>query len=156
MKKTFTLWEYLLSIYSYFNTKVMRCILVLMLVTVFQAYAENSYSQEARLNMELNDVTVQNVLDEIESQSEFFFLFNRKLVDVDRKVEISIDNLDINEALAQVFQGEDVDYMVIDRQIVLSTSEHLRASKTAIQARTITGTIVDSDGEALIGVSIFV
>ncbi len=154
MKKTFTLWEYLLAIYSYFNTKVMRCIFVLMLVTVFQAYAENSYSQEARLNMDLNDVTVQNVLDEIESQSEFFFLFNRKLVDVNRKIEISIDNQDIDETLAQVFHGVDVDYLVIDRQIVLSTSEHLQGTKSMIQVRTITGTIVDSGGEPLIGVTV--
>ena len=135
MKKSFTLWEYLDSICSLINTKVMRCILFLMLVTVFQAYAENSYSQDARLNMELNDVTVQNVLDEIENQSEFFFLFNRKLVDVNRKVDVSVENKDINETLAQVFEGADVDYIVIDRQIVLSTSEHLIEAKTMLQPR---------------------
>lgn len=154
MKKSFTLWEYVYFIYSIINTKVMRCILVLMLVTIFQAHAENSYSQNARLSMELNEVTVQNVLDEIESQSEFFFLFNRKLVDVNRKIGISIENQDINETLALVFQGVDVDYIVIDRQIVLSTSDHLSKTKSILQPRTITGTIVDPDGEPLIGVSI--
>ena len=132
----------------------MRCILFLMLVTVIQAYAENSYSQEVRLSMELNDVTVQDVLDEIENQSEFFFLFNRKLVDVNRKVDVSIENQDINEILAQVFQGSDVDYIMLDRQIVLSTSDHLNSAKSILQQRTVTGTIVDPEGEPMIGATI--
>jgi hypothetical protein len=133
MKKLFTLLEDLIFINSLINTKVMRCIMFLMLITVFQAYAENSYSQDARLSMELNDVTVQDVLDEIESQSEFFFLFNRKLVDVDRKVDVAIESEDIDEILAQVFQGSDVDYIVLDRQIVLSTTEQINNAKTVLQ-----------------------
>ena len=38
MKRTFTVWGYLDSIYSPINTKVLRCILILLLVTVFQAH----------------------------------------------------------------------------------------------------------------------
>jgi TonB-linked SusC/RagA family outer membrane protein len=155
MKKLFTLWEDFYSICSLINTKVMRCIMFLMLITVVQAYAENSYSQDTRLSMELNDVTVQDVLDEIESQSEFFFLFNRKLVDVDRKVDVSFESKDINEILAQVFQGSDVGYIVLDRQIVLSTAEHLSSTKTVLQqGRTVAGLVIGEDGEPLIGVSI--
>ncbi len=90
MKKSFMLWDLIGFICSFINTKIMRSILLLMFVTVFQAYASNSYSQAARLSMELNSVTVQNALDEIENQSEFFFLFNRKLVDVDRNVDVSV------------------------------------------------------------------
>ncbi len=154
MKKLFTLWEDLNSIISLIYSKIMRCIMFLMLITVFQAYAENSYSQDARLSMELNDVTVQNVLDEIENQSEFFFLFNRKLVDVDRKVDVAIESEDINEILAQVFQGSDVDYIVLDRQIVLSTAEQIKYAKTVLQPATIAGVVIGQDGEPLIGVSI--
>jgi TonB-linked SusC/RagA family outer membrane protein len=157
MKKLFTLWEELNCIFSLINNKVMRCILFLMLITVFQAYAENSYSQDARLSMELSNATVQDVLDEIEGQSEFFFLFNRKLVDVNRKVDVSIEGQDINEILTQVFQDSDVDFIVLDRQIVLSTAEYLSSAKTALQqGRTVSGLVSGQDGEPLIGVSISV
>ena len=152
MKKTFTLWKYVNPIYPLINSKVMRCILVLMIVTVFQVHAEYTYSQDARLSLELADATVQNVLDEIESQSEFFFLLNKKLVDVNRKVDVSVSDLDINKTLAQIFQGVDIDYIIIDRQIVLSTTDHL--SKTKLQPRTITGVVTDQDGEPIQGVTI--
>lgn len=154
MKKTFTLWKYGNPIYFLINSKVMRCILVLMIVTVFQVHAEYTYSQDARLSLELADVTVQNVLDEIESQSEFFFLLNKKLVDVNRKVDVSVSDLDINNTLAQIFQGEDIDYMIIDRQIVLSTPDHL--SKAKLQPRTITGMVTDQDGLPILGATVSV
>lgn len=86
----------------------MRNILILMLLTVFQVFAENSYSQITKLTVELEEVTVSDVLDAIEEQSEFYFLCNKKLVDVNRKVSIYIEDEDIKEILAQVFNGTDV------------------------------------------------
>jgi len=152
MKKTFMLRELLRAIYTLINTKVMRTSLFLIFVTVFQAYAGDSYSQNARLNMDLNDVTVQSVLDEIENQSEFFFLFNRKLVDVNRKIDVSIEDQDINRVLAQVFKGSDVRYVILDRQIVLSPAEHLRTTRAVFQPQTVSGTITDENGDPLPGV----
>lgn len=150
------LWEFLITIFSHQITKVMRCSLILLFFTLLQAYAGNSYSQTAQLNLNLNNATIQDVLDEIENQSEFFFLFNRKLVDVDRSVNVEIENKDIYGTLAQVFKGTNTDYVVIDRQIVLSTKEYLSEVKDVLQDKTIKGRVTDENGEPLEGVTVIV
>lgn len=155
------IWGVLKTIGSHQITKVMRCILILMCLTVLHTYAANSYSQTARLSVELNNVTIQDVLDEIEDQSEFYFLFNKKLVDVDRKIDISVDNQDVQTTLARVFSGTNTDYIVIDRQIVLSPVSYLKKFKepepqAVLQEKTIRGTVTDESGNPLPGVTIVV
>ena len=127
-----------------------------MFLTVFQVFANDSYSQSTRLTLDVNNVSVENVLNAIEDQSEFYFLCNKKLVDIERKVSIQIENQNINDILVQVFDGTDVDYMIIDRQIVLSPGEYLTEAKSLLQPRTVSGTITDENGDPLPGLSVFI
>ena len=80
----------------------------LLLFSVIQVMGGNSYSQNARLSLNLKDVSIEDILDEIENQSEFFFLFNQKLVNVDRKVDINVKNERIKDILANLFTDEDI------------------------------------------------
>ena len=154
MKKSFTFWEYVSLLCSLKVIKIMRNILILMVLTVLQVFASDSYSQNTRLTLKLNNVTVENVLNTIEDQSEFYFLCNKKLVDVDRKVSVHQENQKIDNILDQVFEGTNVDYILIDRQIVISPSQYLAEVKAKFQPLTITGTVTDENGETLPGVSI--
>ena len=159
MKKLFKFCEYVKDIYSLKIIKLMRNLLILMFITVFQVFAEDSYSQKTRLTLNLTDVSVENVLNSIENQSEFFFLCNKKLVDVERKVNIRMENQYIDDILSRVFKGTNVKYVVMDRQIVLSPAEYLeKVIRTAqlIQQETVTGTVTDEEGNPLPGVNIVV
>ena len=162
MKKSIMLWEFIEIIFSPQTTKIMRCIIFLLFLGVLQAYAENSYAQEARLSVNLKNATVQDVLDEIENQSEFYFLFNRKLVDVNRKVDVSVSNQNINKTLAQIFSGTNTAFMIVDRQIVLTPKSYLKDVKNVMlkedqrQPNTIRGAVTDEDGIPLPGVNIVV
>ncbi len=117
---------------------------------------KSSYGQITRLTLNFQDVSIENVLDEIENQSEFYFLYNQKLVDTERKVNVQISKKKIWEALDQLFAETTTTYVVMDRQIVLSPEEFFTDVKAALQSRTITGTILDSYGEPLIGATIFI
>ncbi|MCE5346490.1 MAG: SusC/RagA family TonB-linked outer membrane protein [Bacteroidales bacterium] len=133
----------------------MRNSLILLFITVFQVYAENSYSQNTRLTLNLNNVTVANVLEEIENNSEFFFLFNSKLIDVERKVSVSMDDKKISDILSTLFSGTDVNYLVYDRQIILTPGDELSTLPATLpQQIKVTGTIKDENGSPLPGVNI--
>ncbi len=136
--------------------RIMRNSLILLFLTTFQLLADNSYSQNTKLTLNLNDVSVEGVLNEIESQSEFYFLFNYKLVDVERHVDIQVENEPISNVLASLFEDQNIDYVVIDRQIILSPGEYLTRVKTKLQPRIITGTVTDDMGDPLIGVTVVV
>ncbi|MBL7971481.1 MAG: SusC/RagA family TonB-linked outer membrane protein, partial [Prolixibacteraceae bacterium] len=89
-----------------------------------------------------------------EDQSEFFFLFNQKLVDVDRSVSIDIKNESIEKILAKLFEHTNVSYLVKDRQIILTTASP--ESVITEQQKSISGKVTDSSGSPLPGVSVVV
>jgi len=159
MKKFFRIeGVYFKQILSLKIIKVMRNILILLFLTAFQLFADDSYSQNAKLTLNLKDVPIENVLDEIENQSEFYFLFNYKLVDVERHVDISAENESISTIMASLFDEKEVKYIIVDRQIILSPTEFdLKHENLLIkQGPVITGTVTDENGEPFPGVAVII
>lgn len=133
----------------------MRNTLLILFVGVFQLYASDTYSQNTRLTLDLNSVPVANVLEKIESNSEFYFLYNAKLVDVKREVSIIAKDEKICDILASLFSGTGVYYKVFDRQIILTPNEITELPATLPQQLNITGKVTDaSTGEPMPGVNI--
>lgn len=128
----------------------MRIATVLLAGFLIQANAETSYSQEARISLEMRNATVEEVLNEIETRSEFHFLYNSKLIDVDRKVTVDVDANNIESVLKILFDGTDITYKVSDKQIVLqrkawSDNESTPRVEQSDQ-KVITGTVMDAFG----------
>ena len=145
--------------YAFFFSKkflTMRLTFLLMLVGIFQVIGKPTYSQEAKLTLNFNDRPVIEVLDEIEDNSEFYFLFNQKLVDVNRRVQINVENADIDKVLDIVFDGTNTEFKIIDRQIILSPAYLLNEDQEIPpQGETkITGTVTDTKGNPLPGVTV--
>lgn len=136
--------------------KIMKLSAFLLFITVLHVFATGTYSQNTNLTFNLEEATVKQVLREIENQSEFYFLFNQKLVDVNRTVNLHVTEEKIEEILTQVFYGTNLDYVVLDRQIVISPHEYLAEAKVKLQPITASGTVTDENGEPLAGVSIVV
>ena len=127
----------------------MRIVTVLLAGFLIQANAETSYSQEARISLEMRNATVEEVLNEIETRSEFHFLYNSKLIDVDRKVTVDVDANNIESVLKILFDGTDVTYKISDKQIVLQRkawSESASAPRIEQSEKRITGTVMDALG----------
>ena len=136
----------------------MRITSVLLAGFLFQANAEASYTQSARISIEMNNATGEEVLKEIEAKSEFYFLYNNKLINVDRRVSVDVDAENIESVLQNLFKGTDVVYRIADKQIVLSRKD--LAQNTVVdgiqQSKVVTGTVVDPTGMPVIGANIMV
>ena len=111
--------------------KIMKLSGFLFLLTILQVWAVDSYSQRTNLTLDLKDVTVEDALKTIEDQSEFFFLYSPKMVDVSRKVDIELANKKVDFILNQMFTGTGVDYVIKDRQIVITTDEMIKPFNSA-------------------------
>ena len=130
---------------------------LLLLFTVLQVLAVDSYSQHTKLTLDLKDVTVEDALKTIEDQSEFFFLYSPKMVDVFRKVDIKLANKKVDFILNQMFAGTGVGYIIKDRQIVITTDEMIQPfKKETLQQIVVTGKVTDEDGNPLPGVNIII
>jgi len=130
--------------------RIMRLTVFLILISVSQVFGGKLYSQITELSLNLKNATVQQVLDEIEEQSEFYFLYSSKLIDINRMVDIEVENRKIDEILNQVFAGTGVNFAVMDRQILLSPMEISPPSSQFV----VNGKVTGIDGVGLPGVNI--
>ena len=136
----------------------MKLTLFLICFSLGISYAADSYGQIARLSLNVRNVSLQHVLDEIETQSEFSFFYNNKQVDIERLVTLKKQNSDIFAILDELFAGTGVSYNVLDRSIILSSrgSDLFRSGVTVVQqsAKRIAGTIINEQGEPLAGANV--
>lgn len=127
---------------------------ILSLLTACQLYAGVSYSQTTILSLTLKNATVEQALDRIEKETGYSFLFTDHTIDVGRKVNLDIDRGNIRQLLAQLFDSREVDYKILDKQIILSKKTASPAA--AQQHRLVSGTVTDAGGEPVIGANITV
>jgi len=125
--------------------RVMKLTLILSMVAVIQLWATETYSQLTHLTLKLDDVTISEALKEIENQSEFFFLYSPKLIDVERKVNIDAENETIKDILTGIFD-KSVKFAAYDRQIILTPNEQSEILSKLQQQNLITGTVTDKNG----------
>ena len=131
--------------------KITAFLLFCCLVNIFAA---PTYSQATKISLHLKDATIEEVLSKIENVSEFYFLYNNKLIDVTRKVNIEADKEPIKDILNDIL-NKDTKFIVYDRQIILTPSD-ITSLPAAMQQLKITGTVTDKDGSPLPGVNVVV
>lgn len=137
----------------------MKITLCLILFSFIGASASDSYSQTIKLSLNLKNVTVRNALEAVENQSEFFFLYSEKIIDVNRKVDVALKETSVEQVLNKIFEGTNVSYSVKGRQIILTSPIANALSMDSAgnqQPNSITGKVVDTSGTSLPGVSVVV
>jgi len=135
--------------------KIMRLSVFFLFFFVAQAYSTVTYSQQKLLTLKMQGAKVIDVLNKIESESEFFFLFNQKLLDVDRQVNIVVKDENIGNILSEIFDNTNVTYLIKDRQIILTTATSIVGSDQG-QQQSVKGKVTDQSGASLPGVSVVV
>lgn len=131
----------------------MRISLTLLFAVILQLSAENGYAQRIRAAISMNNVSVEQVLNKIEENSDYVFLYNNKAIQKDRMVSVHNTSGKILEILDEIFQGTNISYSIVDKQIILATKS---VSATVKDDNTVQvkGTVKDANGEPLIGVNV--
>ncbi|MGV8092582.1 MAG: TonB-dependent receptor [Mangrovibacterium sp.] len=135
----------------------MKTFLFIMVLSIGQLLAIDSYSQKTTISLDFRQSRLVQVLDEIENQSDFYFLFNEKLIDVNRKVDIQVEDQEITNILTRLFAGTNIEFQIIDRKIVLSpNNENFSFLLQQPKSMLVKGNVRDSSGNPLLGVTIVV
>jgi TonB-linked SusC/RagA family outer membrane protein len=132
----------------------MRITISLLLVVLFQANAELTHAQSVKISLDLKNVTVEKALSAIEEHSGYFFLYNSKLIDVDRNVSVKAKDKAVDAILDDIFTGTNVQYKLSNKQIILSVNESTATKVSQQSGPKLTGKVVDKTGEALPGTTI--
>lgn len=136
--------------------RIMKATIFLLLISGLSVFASETYAQTKTITLQLKNASLKEILKNIEDQSEFYFMYSEKIIDVTRKVTVDIKDKRIDEALNQLFAGTDVMHSVRDRFILLTTPEVSDVQFAGQQQRSVSGTVTDESGLPLPGVTVVV
>ena len=133
----------------------MKITLFLLLATTFSAFSVNVHSQNAKVSFDTHTMKVAQLISTIETQTNYLFVYNKKNVDLNRKVTVKARNKAVSEILDEVFAGTGISYVMEGKNIVLTKESNI-AREEVKQQNTITvkGVVTDMQGEAIIGANI--
>lgn len=129
----------------------MRLLILFLVCSIGLTYAADSYAQKALISIDVRNQRVEDILKEIEEQSDFDFFFNNKHVDLNRRVSVSADKSNIFSVLKEIFSGTNVKYSVLDKKIILSVEAESPQQEKVI---VVNGIVTDPANEPVIGASV--
>ena len=132
----------------------MKFFWTLCLITTIQAFATNGYTQSAMVNIHMENAKIENILKEIEKQSEYRFFYDANSIVLNDVADVTWNSTKVSDALSELFGQKGIAYRLIDKQIVLFPTSMLDVTAAA-QGITITGTVTDIGGP-LPGVNVVV
>jgi len=140
-------------LYSLFqNDLKLKLTTLLILVAMFNIKA-STYAQKTKVTLELNNSTIEKVIETIEQKTDFRFIYKMNDVDLDRTVSISVKEQSIYVVLDRIFKGTLTEFKIRDTQIILKKPE-LKTQNIEYEKETISGIITDENGAPLPGASI--
>lgn len=134
--------------------RIMRITTFLLSVCIICTYAENSYSQNARVTITKTNVHLEEILNEIENQTDYLFIYNNN-VDLEWETSVKVQSQPVSRVLNTLFRNTDIYYAVEGSHIVLSQRYNALPENPSVQqSRTISGVVIDASGEPIIGANI--
>ncbi|GAB6008408.1 TonB-dependent receptor [Dysgonomonas reticulitermitis] len=139
-----------------FSLKIMKAYLVLFIVGFCCSLsAVNTYSQTASVTLKLSNATVETFFSEIERRSDYVILYKKDIVE-NKTVSVSTKNESVETVLNRVLPPLNLSYRINGKQIIVVENKTVPVVEEVEQDPTIVagGTITDTNGEPLPGVSV--
>jgi TonB-linked SusC/RagA family outer membrane protein len=138
----------------------MRVFLLLITIGLSSAYANSSYAQ-TKIDINVNDVSLEDLFKEIQNKSEFIFFYKDNILNNNKRVTLKLKKATIATILDKAFSDTDLGYKIDDRQVVVKINKRIGLSSSSIiqnksirQDFVVTGTIVDNSNQPLPSASV--
>ena len=155
------------------NSHRIKKLLRTMKLTIFAFFlglmglSASTYSQSGILSLEMKNVSIIDIFEKIESQTEFVFIYKNDAVDLGKRYNIEIKGSDIETILNEIFRDSKTKFEIKDRQIIITQKKTNIEAKPAeliktdetnqqLKEKEISGIVNDVKGLALPGVSVIV
>lgn len=148
-----------------------RRLLFIMKLTIFlilsglMTVSASIYSQSTKLSLDLNRISILDLFRQIESQSEFVFIYKNEVIDLNTKVDVKANALTVDRILDDVFKDLGLKYEIIKKQIIV-TAEHtipsvkpekiIQKEEQQPQKKQLKGKVTDAKGEPVPSTSVMV
>ncbi len=135
--------------------RMMKLTFLLLFVFVSSVFANNASSQASKISLNMKSVSMLEVMQEIENQTNYLFVYNSSEIDEKRSVSISVRDKTLENVLMGIFSNSGIRYEIKGKNIVL-IKEKAKPNTATQQGKTVTGKVVDEEGVPLPGVTVTV
>lgn len=129
---------------------------VLMVFLVLASFG-NSFSQ-VTLSLQFKKASIQEVLNNIEKQSNCVFLYKDNVLDNTKEITADFQNARFEDVLKSICEQGNIDFEVRDRQIILKEKAAVSepSSQQQTKKKSVSGKVMDDKGSTLPGTSVVV
>ena len=136
--------------------RIMKITFASLFIFITGLFATEASSQVAKVSINSENIKIQALINQIEQQTDYLFIYNKNEVDLNRKVTVKAENKPVAEVLQNIFDNTDIVYAMQGNNIMLMKGEKAENPIITQTTKRITGTITDEYGEPLIGVNVSV
>ena len=129
--------------------KVMKLFWILMCLFTFSVSA-NTLAQQERVSLNLKDVAVRTLFDEIQRQTNLYFVFNTELTDRLGQLSVNVKDETVENVLQQILKGTGLTYKFRGDLIVIQQEVRKEEKK----GKRITGIVMDKTKLPMPGVTV--
>lgn len=119
------------------------------LVTCMHLHA-HGFSQG--ISITEKNASLEQVFRTISKQSGYLFLYNDELLQLAKPVSLDLKDVDLEQALAEIFHNQPLAYSLVENTIVVKPAEPVKKQQQADII--ITGKVTDKNGVGLPGVTV--
>ncbi len=135
--------------------RIMRVTLFFCLLSIMQVYAASSLGQNSKLNLKMQDSSIQDVLTKIEENSTYRFFYESEDLEGLPLVNVDLQAKSVIEILDRVLPELNLSYEIFDNYIAVRAKNKAVKNKTQ-QQTPVTGKVTDISGIPLPGVTVVV
>jgi len=145
-----------LSFSRWIKNNKMKRKLLFGIFAVFAAFSNPAMAQRELVTLNMTDTTLNDVLNEIENQTDYTFLVNLNIVDITLRVSAVYENEPVTVVLGNLFRNQDIEYVISNKQIIL-TKKSTGQLQEELKPKKVSGKVIDEKtSEPLIGVNIYI
>lgn len=129
----------------YLKTARKSILIILLLLIGMNIYAQRN----SKITIKRKNISVQTALTEVRKQSNMAIAYNDSKFPKE-KISVDIENQPLEQALNNILQKTGFTYIIKDDYIMIIPKKNVKDSKD----KKITGQVIDSRGEPLVGVNV--
>ena len=127
------------------NWRTLRAICLLL----FMSISLTAYSQ---ITVDLKGISLRASLKKIEQVSNYKFFYSESLPELSWKVSLNVRDVTIDQTKTRLLEGMELTYKKEQENVIVL----IRKTQSKQLTKKVTGTVVDANGEPIIGASIVI
>ena len=137
--------------------RVMKLVSFFLLVGFIQVSA-NIYSQTANIKISMQEVTLSDVIKEIQKQTEFTFFYSPKDLEGVKVEKVDLEKASLEKVLDLCLKGTNLEYEIVYKAVILKKGKEQPATLSVEQPQKISikGRVFDTKGQPIPGTTVIV